>query len=440
VVPALQVAAAAELALPDIQGNVVRGYPFHEVAHYFGRIDESCVAAWRALLLTLADGVTTARLWDPEHKPSGAMNVAISYDGLRALGADADGAIARAFPSFAAGMEARSEDLGDDPEKASYREWTERHVWIAVYGSDAGALDGRSAELQGLARRAGLTLSAPLRGSVILDPESGARLEPFGFRDGIANPVVRGDPMLERYELPGNGKYDVNSRGWLPIAPGEFLLGHANEQRQDTLSGELAPHAALLKNGTFAVLRDLRQHVQAFKDYLQECAKKYGRPADFFASKLLGRTLDGDPLAAPGTGNDFTYEGDGAGSGCPLGSHVRRANPRVTGERRLIRRGVPYSRPDGKQGLYFVAYNASIEEQFEFVQKIWINGRAGALSGSTDPVGSSALGNMVIEGDTMVQRPPILLCSMPSFVTCLGGEYYFVPGLEGLRRLARGAP
>lgn len=430
--------AVCELALGDIQGNLVRGYPFTKVAHYFGRIGEANARAWRSLFGKLAGGalggVTTAALWDPTNRPDGAMNVAISYAGLVALGADPGGAIKDAFPAFADGMEPRAVALGDDPKAARYAEWKDRHVWLSVHGMDADALARRRTSLEALAKELNLALSAPLYASAIVDPDGGRR-EPFGFRDGIANPVLQGDPLLERTELPGNGKYDATTKTWSPIAAGEFILGQPNEQRQNVLP-DAAP-AELLKNGTFAVFRDLEQHVERFKEYLRACQEDFGYPADFFARKMIGRSVEGDPLAAPGAVNDFTYEGDRSGSGCPLGAHVRRANPRVTGERRLIRRGVPYAHADGTRGLYFVAYNASIEAQFEFVQKVWMNGRAGAVSHSTDPVGSSKSGNMVIEGDVALQRPPVLLRDMPSFVTCRGGEYYFVPGLGGLRVLAR---
>ena len=75
--------------------------------------------------------------------------------------------------------------------------------------------------------------------------------------------------------------------------------------------------------------------------------------------------------------NDFRYGGDPRGRACPLGAHIRRANPRDglpggaqrTRRHRIIRRGMPYG-PDeraGDRGLIFVCFNASIVRQFEVV-------------------------------------------------------------------------
>jgi deferrochelatase/peroxidase EfeB len=158
----------------------------------------------------------------------------------------------------------------------------------------------------------------------------------------------------------------------------------------------------------------------------------------------MGRTRAGDALARPGHDNDFTFEDDPGGARCPVGAHIRRANPRKPGLglHRLIRRGMPYvgtpERPESR-GLYFVAMNASIENQFEFLQKAWINGPTGGLSASTDPVGSSgsARRKMLIEGSG--SRAPILLLDIPQFVTCHGGQYYFMPGRRALLTLAASA-
>ena len=92
--------------------------------------------------------------------------------------------------------------------------------------------------------------------------------------------------------------------------------------------------------------------------------------------------------------NDFSYGADDPiGLMCPLGAHIRRANPRdslqpgdtteplITGRHRLMRRGRSYAHDasDGRpaeKGLLFIAVCADLTRQFEFVQQSWIGSRS----------------------------------------------------------------
>jgi deferrochelatase/peroxidase EfeB len=136
-----------------------------------------------------------------------------------------------------------------------------------------------------------------------------------------------------------------------------------------------------------------------------------------------------------------------------MGSHVRRANPRDTFENnarlfrprndhRLLRRGRPYGpKPDEKangkkRGLMFLGLNADLERQFEFIQQNWINNPVFAgLAGETDPlISSDGPGRDVF---TIGGVPaPHRLCALPQFVTVRGGQYFFLPGIKALERLA----
>ena len=203
---------------------------------------------------------------------------------------------------------------------------------------------------------------------------------------------------------------------------------------------------------------------------------------------MVGRSMRGQPLAhssdrpIPGVAaddalNSFTYAGDANGGACPLGAHIRRANPRnadmpggaggplsrlvrtlgfarggvrddlVAPARfhRILRRGRKYGdegAPDGERGLRFVCLNANIARQFEFVQNVWLmSTHFGGLAGESDPL----LGNrQPLPGcpamDAFTRpRPdgvPTRLTGLPQFVTVRGGAYFFLPGLRALRHLA----
>jgi Dyp-type peroxidase family len=278
------------------------------------------------------------------------------------------------------------------------------------------------------------------------------RVEHFGFLDGLTNPFFEGADDAKRGPT-GNGKRN-DEGGWSTIATGEFLLGYQNEKLEDNLEGLSEGLRELFENGTFAVFRQLEQRVFAFHDYV----KAAGVPD--LAQKMMGRTQDGVPLVSAERrssldNNDFDYRSDERGTACPLGAHIRRSNRRVDGQHRLIRRGMTYGdfvdpdrhegpRVDGGRGLYFIALNASIENQFEFVQRSWINGPIGRLSDATDPIGASGSEKrrFAVEGraDESGHRPPALFLDIPEFVVCRGGEYYLMPGMAGLRRLTESAP
>ena len=178
---------------------------------------------------------------------------------------------------------------------------------------------------------------------------------------------------------------------------------------------------------------------------------------------MMGRWRSGCPIdlspdkddpaiaADPNRRNDFTYEGDDQGLRCPLGSHLRRSNPRATPlkratavrRHRLIRRGVEYGphleegvlEDDGvDRGLVNLFIQADIERQFEFVQNEWMKGGEfiGLDPNEQDPInGDGGEGSQLsVPG---AKRP--FLFDLPTFVKVKGGEYLFVPGLKALEGL-----
>src|SRR5207248_1870490 len=88
------------------------------------------------------------------------------------------------------------------------------------------------------------------------------------------------------------------------------------------------------------------------------------------------------------------------------------------------------------RGVLFMALNASISRQFEFVQMQWLNdGNIFALGPDKDVITGDHSGadKMTVNG-----APPYFLGHLPRFVTVKGGEYFFMPGMNALRWLASG--
>src|SRR4029453_13242292 len=116
----------------------------------------------------------------------------------------------------------------------------------------------------------------------------------------------------------------------------------------DAASAELLPATDapekkdLGRNGTYVVMRQLDQDVRKFWQFVHEQSGGNPAEAEKLATAMVGRTREGDPLVpgqnSPFPGieqspeqirqNQFTFDSDPAGSRCPFGAHVRRANPR----------------------------------------------------------------------------------------------------------------
>ena len=100
------------------------------------------------------------------------------------------------------------------------------------------------------------------------------------------------------------------------------------------------------------------------------------------------------------------------------------------------RSAVKFVEENAQVGLHFIALNANLSRQFEFVQHSWINDpKFNGLYEDIDPItgvrsdGASAF---------TVQAQPVRTRydNLPSFVTVRGGAYFFLPSLRALNFLA----
>jgi Dyp-type peroxidase family len=436
-------------ALAGLQGNVLVSYGASHALYAFASVTDAGAA--RAWLADRIARVTTHRGWQAERSPI-TFNVAFGHGGLLALGVPA--IRVRHLEAFRTGMAARAQLLGDVGPSAPER-WEgglrDSHLLVVLTAPENERLLHARAELCDSLAGGGLELVHEQTAHAL--PEG---REHFGFQDGFSQPAVAGA------SAPRVGEGTLTRwRRWRRLALGEFVLGYRAEGGRPPA----APLGPLGDEATFMVVRKLAQDVAAFRRYTIAAAVRAGREPEWVAAKMVGRWQNGSSLArypaAPGppAGEDpkasrFRYGEDPAGHACPLGSHVRRANPRdslgwqgrLTQRHRIIRRGVGYGPPlergsttdDGvARGLMFVAYQGAIERQFEFIQSQWLgDGNALRLGEERDPLlactGSS--GEMLIQG-----RPPVFLTGIPRFVTTRGGGYYLLPGIAGLRALAAGS-
>ena len=457
-----------------------------------------------------------------------AAVVALSATGLTKLGVRGE-ALATFPVAFQQGMwlASRARALGDEDDNAPGKwEWgsPESDALLLLYGSEAKDLEALRDELVGEpeASRQIRTHVVPL---TPLDGSSKLQKEPFGFADGVSQPVIQGTPRSRTHR----SAHDL-------VAPGEIVLGYPDilgrippspsvAARDDP--GHLLPNAVekldpprrhppefsrydgsgrrdLGANGTFLVVRQLEQDVAAFEDWRERTlaaierndipaiaasdgtrtAFGWGKAAQedvrsiplprprqqalpiewtkqevresikhTLAAKLVGRWKDGTSLVrypqAPGAGrpdNDFLLGAeDPRALACPLGAHIRRANPRdtrfpgsseeiaITNRHRILRVGRVYEKDGSPRGLLFMCLNADIERQFEFIQKTWLlNPNIHGLEDEVDPLIGRKPRTFTLPTSSGLVR---LKIDAP-FVTVKGGGYFFLPGRTALQYLA----
>jgi Dyp-type peroxidase family len=478
------VLAAPHYDKANVQGGIVTAYE---------RVTHGCLmlmtfdnaAAGASLLEKILPQITCDDVQPTKEKPI-VTNVALTHEGFRTLGLS-EAQLEYFSQGFREGMEARAGLLGDVrtnhprrwrlPTRVEARGATQHgalielssvHILVqlrirASTDNDADdplqpnhPLYDRVKEIASFDPSARLLAVQSMRRSIEVVEGKDKVREHFGFLDGDGQPVIgpqQGTPIYM------NG-----------VHLGEILLGYSNEAdpapEPSTEPSEL-DRRELLFDGSFLVVRKLRQDVAALHAKATIAARTSGLAKDTVLAKLMGRELDGKPLATKvgSSDNDFDFHDDPVGSACPFHAHIRRANPRERidarappgGRRpRIMRRGMSYGpRYDhdnpgcpgnaAERGLMFMAYNSSIEEQFEVVQR-WLCGgnSSGGLSQHSDPLlgvpenGQQRFYRFEHAGKVVrmgLDGSPTFLADPQPFVRLEWGLYLFAPSLRALRKL-----
>jgi Dyp-type peroxidase family len=377
------------------------------------------------------------------------VSVAFTWNGLRALGLD-EASLATFPEEFRQGMAARWQALGDTGTNHPDN-WIgglagpKLHAIAILFARDAAQRDLSVREHQALlARTPGVEVLSSLDLEAI--PPFDHVREHFGYRDRLTTPEIDGTGIVP---TPGSGP---------PLKAGELILGYPDEEGPPP---NLPQPEILSRNGSYFAYRRLQQHVGAFRDFLRERGGPTAEEQELLAAKLMGRWRSGAPLVLapekddpsladdPQRNNNFNYATmDPKGYAAPLGSHIRRMNPRDTTvgnvrRRKIIRRGATYgpALPEGApedgvdRGVAAFVVCASLVRQFEFIQNVWINDpNFHELGNEHDPIIGAQDGTL----DFTIPKRPIRkqIKGLPAFTTITGGAYFFLPGIKALRYLA----
>jgi len=455
----------------DVQGIVLSGYgELKRSAYLLWRFRAGDLARKREWLADLAGRLTPSQP-GPSSNTQPARNLALTTSGLRHLGVDQSRLNSFSF-EFLEGMAPvrprggpiprRTNVLGDlgdsSPEYWRWGGWNEeaREIdgLLMLFAVETEISHLIQAEMTAMAD---IVDGEPivLRGQLFPKER-----EHFGFEDGFSQPKIEGRPKKSNGANSRNGKSEIKPNA--EVKAGEFLLGYENERKARVTNGH---DRDIRRNGTYLVFRQLEQDVPAFNTFVCDVAKTIGETDEWVAARLLGRGMDGEPLIVEkpngseedAKNNFLYYYEDRAGLRCPIGSHIRRANPRdslgpdpetalhLSKMHRIIRRGRPYGErwePNGanghgdkaERGMLFIALNADIAGQFEMIQHSWINNpHFNGLYTGTDPISHFPDG----EGITIQSRPSNLRIDRAKpFVTVRVGAYFFLPGLRALRDIA----
>ena len=459
----------------DVQGTILSGYRVDLARHFVLCVSDAAGAC--AFLSHLVDGtggvprITTAARW--RIKPECFVNIGFTCRGLAALGVTPT-ELATFDLAFQRGAtDNLSATIVGDVGESAPANWiggladgSRVHIVLNVWvHEDAAVLEEVTRQLR--TAFAGCLTEMSAHDAHAL-PDNFVH---FGYHDNIAQPTVEGAPP-RKHVIPDDQ----------PVVPtGEFLLGHQNAYG----SQYSVQPAALSTNSSYAAFRILEQDVVGFEHFLTTFAAKAAIDPEMLAAKVCGRWRNGNPLELmpkePGQTlsahklNDFTYvstdarKDDTLGLRCPIGSHIRRNNPRdeaVVGtdstHHRIVRRAMPYGpkfdpdHPDTTpRGLIGYFINGSLTNQFEFLQGQWnlTDQFVKAATGPGGPNDGNAVFNISGEDVFLGVNDPsdssftlaavgakgknnTLLASFPRLITTRGGVYCFLPSITGLRYLA----
>ncbi len=432
------------LELDDIQHFLIARPPALAARYEFLSFHNAEGA--RTWLAGILAKVGTAQTVGSSHLDSRWVTVAFTWNGLKALGVD-DASLATFPEEFHQGMAARANILGatgaNHPDH-----WIggmanpSLHAIAVLFARNVEERERCTREHQEyLSRCTGVEALSSLDLEAL--PPFGYPHEHFGYHDRLSQPVIEGT-LVE--PTPGSGP---------AIEAGEFFLGYPDEEGGPAA---LPQPAILSRNGSYLAYVRLEEHVGAFRDFLRQHGETHEQQ-ELIAAKLMGRWRSGAPLVLapdkddPELGadlqhnNDFAYaEKDPYGYACPLGSHIRRMNPRDTAtnmkRRKMIRRGGTYGPPlpegapeDGKErGIAAFIGCASLVRQFEFAMNVWANDpNFHELGNERDPFVGTQDGTY----DMTIPKRPIRkkITGLPAFTTVRGGAYFFLPGIKALRYL-----
>lgn len=465
---------AANLPVDEIQGDVLVGLQKKAEIFVFFTIQE--VARFRTGLKAAMGHITFLRQTaeyeiadpgTPGKKLVVKANIAFSHTGLAKVGFSDTAGV---DPSFVAGAKANAASLGDRPGTDWLPEYKNEsfHGVLLVAAWDKiprHALTLARAEVDRIKHAFGASILEAHReenkvreSKIGGKPQSGH--EHFGFADGVSQPGVLG------MTTPDPNDPEKGNPGQDLVRPGEFVIGLKTADPAPGPTPVPAPVAApdWMKNGSYMVVRRLRQDVTGFYSWAALAAASIGKSEDQFTAGLVGRWRDGSPVVNnpdhanpqqsednPKMNNKFDFGSeDRAQQQCPFQAHIRKVYPRgdmaneESERHRILRAGIAFGEDeDHDKGLFFVCYQNSIKDKFEVVQG-WANSAqfAGPMNPAMQVPARIGIDLIIGQGgevrDGTWDTGQVAPTQPKQFVTSTGAAYFFSPSLTTLAAIGNG--
>jgi len=447
--------------LRNLQGNILKGHGRDHVTLLFIRFQANAQDKARSFLRNVATAHAHDALTQLEQakqfKATGEPGDVFVGIGLTASAYKFLGALDPEIPSdkaFRAGMRKRKlQDPALEKWESGLRD--QIHAVVLIADDLQARVDDMRGQIETALRGAG-KVAAREDGQVMRN-KHGDGIEHFGYVDG------RSQPLMLKEDIEEEKKVGIDQ--WDPtFGIGTALVPDPGKNAQGGF-------------GSYLVFRKLEQDVRGFKANEKKLANALGLTGaseELAGALVIGRFEDGTPVALQSTDglhpvpNNFGFAADPDGAKCPFAGHIRKANPRGDTTRRLQvplseershlipRRGIPYGTrathpsdpildehpelyPRNGVGLLFMAYNADLARQFEFVQGSWANNPQFVDTQGTgiDPVIGNGVNPRGLQKWPRTWGQPGVTAGFDfsGFVSMKGGEYFFAPCLAFLRNL-----
>jgi hypothetical protein len=489
----------------DLQGLLLQGYNYPNLKYIIFKIND--LPGAKQFLAKLVPGATGAgplvatsnKPWPNSAKPPYCLSIGFTYNGLCELIGPANCLTVSLgspslFTSYQAGAVADKKAMGDTDGSDPVNWWKDTG-WIA---NPPPLADGSDLHIQitlftlnpidkeeyyhkllsmipaSTSGKGPSVIPVFFKDSEPIVVNGDAGYIHFGYRDSLSQPKIDYPMPAKKNKMLAAGNPAVDDR---PLVSSDRVVIKAASG-----TGDYYAHP-LLVNGSFGAFRLLYQDVAKFEDYIKS-------DPELLAAKMCGRWRNGVPLVVspdtekmnlgePGPRNfnftNFNYlepsanqQGDQSadiqGGKCPIGSHIRRSNPRDDNNvtvsapnaeaNRIVRRATPYGpvykpgEQPTQRGLVGLFISAVLDNGFRFVTQSWFNmGGFNQVDNSPDFSGIDPLFGPQISNTTPnidkfyyedkgVYDTPAT--TMSRFIRTDGSMYLFLPGITGLQYISQG--